>query len=72
MSREKEIKKNSVWKRKEREREREKEKNKRKEKKREKKERGKARNICCSVCLGLPCTGFNQSIVGLSPLSDTT
>jgi hypothetical protein len=24
------------------------------------------------VCLGLPCTGFNQSIVGLSPLSDTT
>jgi hypothetical protein len=25
----------------------------------------------CSVCLGLPYNGFNQSIVGISPLSDT-
>ena len=25
-----------------------------------------------SVCLGLPCKVFNQSIVGLSPLSETT
>jgi hypothetical protein len=25
-----------------------------------------------SVCLGLPCKFINQSIVGLSPLSETT
>jgi hypothetical protein len=25
----------------------------------------------CFVCLGLHCKGFNQSIVGLSPLSET-
>jgi hypothetical protein len=25
----------------------------------------------CSVCLGLPCKVLNQSIVGLSPLSET-
>jgi hypothetical protein len=25
-----------------------------------------------SMCLGIPCKGFNQSIVGLSPLSKTT
>jgi hypothetical protein len=24
----------------------------------------------CSVCLGLPCKALNQSIVGLSPLSE--
>jgi hypothetical protein len=25
----------------------------------------------CSMCLGLPCKVINQSIVGLSPLSET-